>query len=69
MLHPSICQKKFGTGQNLLDKQLDLVPWEQLKLQWLGTVNALLHTHRLTTRVPISDYVITRILIHLLLLD
>ena len=43
MLHPSICQKNFGTvqkiwdsskffepGQNLLDKQLDLVPWVQL---------------------------------------
>ena len=67
MLHPSICQKNFGTvqkildsskffepGQNLLGKQLDLVPWVQLMLQWLGTVNALL-THRLTARVPIPD--------------
>ena len=43
MLHPSICQMNFGKvqkiwdsskffepGQNLLDKQLDLVPWVQL---------------------------------------
>ena len=48
--------KFFEPGQNLLDDQLDLVLWIQIKLQWLGSENALLHTYRLTARVPIPHW-------------